>query len=179
MSTEPDVLANLRHLLVVQYLLVLGLHEGLLVGETDETTKHLECFIVHFVDVLLEEVRISQVLVSICQEANIAGRLSVLVEIHSILRQFFRRPALLCHANSLMGVLIDGEVELHALPAQFTGSSRDEKEVSGQVADTIANRNSACHIVPECTQLIEESHPLRLAVHREGSNHGATDLHEL
>ena len=132
----------------------------------------------HFVDVFLEELRICHVLDSVCQEASIACRLTVLVEKHSVLRQFYRRNARLRHANPLMGVLIDGEVELHALPAQFPGSSRDEKEVSGQVADFIADRNSACHIVPECTQLIEESQPLRLAADREGSNHGATDLHE-
>ena len=77
-----------------------------------------------------------------------------------------------------MGALIGDEVELHAHPAQLTGSSRDEKDVSGQVADFIAGSNSSCHIVPECTQLIEDCHPLRLAGDREGLNHGAADVHE-
>ena len=50
-----DVLANLKQLLVIHDLLILGLYVGRRGGEADDTSKHPEWFFVGFQNVILEE----------------------------------------------------------------------------------------------------------------------------
>ena len=105
----------------------------------------------------VEESRDRLAFLLLWHEANVASSSAMRVDMNSVPRQFFRQWALLRNADPLMGACFEGEVELHALPAQNTGSSRDEEDVSCQVGDFKADSNPSCHIVPEPAQLVVES----------------------